>query len=198
MLQPTKSLEEATDMFGIPLHPLVVHFPVVLAVLLPISAIVALWVIRKGASPRKVWAVPFAVAAALAASAWVATETGEDQEDRVERVVARGAIHGHEEAAERFLVLSGVLVVIAAGGLARGTVGRAARYVSAAGALGLVAAAAQVGHSGGVLVYREGAASAYTATAAGGNSPVSRVDSPSAGDGVERFARAKRGERDDR
>lgn len=149
-------------MFGIPLHPLVVHFPVVLAVLLPISVLVALLVIRKGATPRRVWSVPVAVAGALALSAWAATQTGEAQEDRVERVVARGALHGHEEAAERFLVLSGVLVVVAAAGLARGTVGRAARLVTAAGAAGIVVAGVQVGHSGGVLVYREGAASAYT------------------------------------
>lgn len=149
-------------MFGIPLHPLVVHFPVVLAVLLPISAVVALWAVRKGTTPRKAWAVPLAVSAALALSAWVATQTGEAQEDRVERVVPRGALHGHEESAERFLVLSGVLVLVTAGGLARGTVGRAARFVSAVGAFGLVAAAAQVGHSGGTLVYRHGAASAYT------------------------------------
>ena len=184
-------------LFGIPLHPLVVHFPIVLAVLLPISAVVALWAIRKGATPRKAWAVPFAVAAALAASAWVATETGEAQEDRVERVVARGALHGHEEAAERFLVLSGVLVLVAAGGLVRGTVGRGARYVSVAGALGLVAAAAQVGHSGGVLVYREGAASAYTGAAAGANGAVSRAGPPSVGQGIGRIARAERVERDD-
>src|SRR5262249_62405654 len=118
-------------MFGIPMHPLIVHFPIVLAMLLPIAALVALWAIKKGATPRKAWAVPLAVATALALSAWVATETGESQEERVERVVARGALHGHEEAAERFLVLSGVLALVVAGGLARGTVGRAARYVSA-------------------------------------------------------------------
>lgn len=162
-------------MFGIPLHPLVVHFPIVLAVLLPISIVVALWAIRKGATARRVWSVPVAVAAALTLSAWVATQTGESQEDRVERVVARGALHGHEEAAERFLVLSGVLVLVAAAGLARGTVGRAARFVTAAGAVGLMAAGAQVGHSGGVLVYRHGAASAYTDPVAGGNREIGRV-----------------------
>ena len=43
-----------------------------------------------------------------------------------------------------------------------GNVGRAARLVSAVGALGLVAAGVQVGHTGGTLVYREGAANAYT------------------------------------
>ena len=147
-------------MSGIPLHPLVVHFPIVLVTLLPISVGIALWMIRKGTTPRRVWAVPVALAAALALSAWVATETGESQEDRVERVVARGALHGHEEAAERFLVLSGVLVLVTAAGLSRGNVGRAARLVSAVGALGLVAAGVQVGHSGGSLVYREGAANA--------------------------------------
>ena len=154
-------------MQGLPLHPLVVHFPVVLAVLLPISIVVSLLVIRKGTSTRRVWAVPVAVAVALAVSAWVAIETGEDQEDRVERLIAEGALHGHEEAADRFLVLSGVLAIVAIAGLARGTVGRAARIVTAVGAVGVVAAGVQVGHSGGVLVYREGAANAYATTGVG-------------------------------
>ena len=162
-------------MFGIPLHPLVVHFPVVLALLLPISIGVALVVIRKGATPRRVWSVPLALAAALVLSAWVATQTGESQEDRVERVVARGPLHAHEEAAERFLVLAGVLTLVAAGGLARGTVGRAARLVTAAGAVGVLAAGAQVGHSGGLLVYRHGAASAYTNPTAGPNAELGRA-----------------------
>ena len=154
-------------MSGLPLHPLVVHFPIVLAILLPISIALALWAIRKGTTPRRAWALPVALAAALTASAFVATRTGESQEDRVERVVPDGAIHGHEEAGERFLVLSAVLLVIATVGLAPRTIGRAARLVSAAGAVGLVLAAVQVGHSGGTLVYRHGAASAY---ATGGGS----------------------------
>ena len=181
-------------MFGMPLHPLVVHFPIVLAMLLPISAGVALWAVRKGATPRKAWTVPLALAVAVTLSAWVSTQTGESQEDRVERVVARGALHGHEEAAERFLVLSGVLVLVAAGGLARGTIGRAARYVAAAGTLGLVVAAAQVGHSGGTLVYRHGAANAYTDANSGGGREVSRTPSP----GADRDDRARRGDGADR
>ena len=153
---------------GIPMHPLVVHFPVVLSVLLPISALVALWAIRKGTTSRKAWALPLAMAAALTMSAWVATETGEKEEDRVEQVVAGRVIHEHEEAGERFLVLSGVLVLVAAAGLLPRTMGRAARILTTAGAVGLVGAAVQVGHSGGELVYRHGAASAYTDTAATG------------------------------
>lgn len=153
------------DTLGIPLHPLVVHFPVVLAVLLPISVLVALWAIRRGTTPRSAWALPLVVAAALTVSAWVATETGEHEEDRVEQVVGDAAMHGHEEAAERFLVLSGVLLLVAAVGLAPRTVGEAARILTAVGAFGLLAAGVQVGHSGGELVYRHGAASAYSGPA---------------------------------
>jgi hypothetical protein len=182
-------------MFGIPLHPLVVHFPVVLAVLLPISVGVALLLIRKGATARRVWSVPVVIAAALAVSAWVATQTGESQEDRVERVVSERALHGHEEAAERFLVLSGVLVLVAAAGLARGTVGRAARIITAAGGVGVVAAGVQVGHSGGLLVYRHGAASAYTDSLPDRNRGIGTA---TAGAMVKPDARDDRDDRDDR
>ena len=149
-----------------PLHPAVVHFPIVLVVLLPIFTLGALWAVRRGANFRRAWAVPLAAAAALTLSAWVAVQTGEAQEERVEAVVAENAMHGHEEAAERFLVLSGVLLLVAATGLAGGTLGRAGRLVSTAGAFALVAAGVEVGHSGGELVYRHGAAEAYASAAA--------------------------------
>ena len=159
-------------MFGLPLHPLVVHFPVVLVVLLPIFVIGALWAVRRGTTPRRAWASPVVVAAALAASALVADQTGEAQEERVERVVTERAMHEHEEAAERFVVLAGALLAVSLVGLARGAVGQAARLVTAAGALGLVAAGIQVGHSGATLVYRDGAARAYTtAQAPAGDDP---------------------------
>jgi uncharacterized membrane protein len=151
-----------------PLHPAVVHFPIVLRVLLPFVAAGALWAIRRGARPARTWAVPVAAAAALTLSSWVAVETGEGEEEKVEPVVAEASLHRHEEDAERFLLLSGVLLVITAAGLLRGVPGRAARLGATVGALGLVALGAQVGHSGGKLVYRDGAASAYARGAAGG------------------------------
>ncbi|MGZ8457471.1 MAG: DUF2231 domain-containing protein [Gemmatirosa sp.] len=163
---------------GIPLHPLVVHFPVVLSVLLPISVLGALWVIRKGTTPRRAWALPLAVATALTVSAYVATETGEHEEDRVERVVTERALHGHEEAAERFLVLSGLLLLVAGVGLVPRTVGQAARLVTAVGAVGLLAAGVQVGHSGGELVYRHGAAGAYTDARGARRGPASVATAP--------------------
>ena len=179
-------------MSGMPLHPLVVHFPIVLAVLLPISVGVALWAVRKGSTPGRVWAVPVALGLSLTLSAWAALETGEDQEDRVEDVVGKPALHGHEEAAERFLVVAGVVTLVAVVGFARGTIGRAARLVTAAGTVGIVAAGVQVGHSGGMLVYRDGAASAYTDPAVRGQRAEGRGDLPS------RVAQGDDRERDDR
>ena len=146
----------------LPLHPVVVHFPIVLAVLLPISAAWALWAIRKGTTSRRAWSVPAAMAVALALSALASVKTGEAQDERVERVVPEQALETHEEAAELFLTLSGGLALLVAAGLVRGRVGGAARILGTAGAVGLVVLAVSVGHSGGRLVYEHGAASAYT------------------------------------
>ena len=148
-------------MNGVPLHPMVVHFPIALVVLLPLVALGALLLIRRGAAARRTWTVPVVFAAALAASSWVALQTGEQEEDRVEAVVSEAAIHAHEEAGERFLVLSGVLFAVAVAGLIGGTVGTAARLASTVGAAALIVAGVQVGHAGGELVYRHGAAAAY-------------------------------------
>jgi uncharacterized membrane protein len=144
-----------------PLHPAVVHFPMVLVVLLPLVALVALWAIRRGARPGRAWLAPLAVAAALTLSAWLAIRTGEAEEERVEAVVSEQVLHEHEEAAERFLVLSGVLLLVTGVGLLRNTFGTSARVLATAGAFGLILAGVQVGSAGGDLVYSHGAASAY-------------------------------------
>jgi len=102
-----------------------------------------------------------ALGAALTVSAWVAMQTGRREEDRVEDVVGQTAIQGHEESAERFTVLAGVLLVVAAAGMLRGTPGRAARLVATVGSLVVAGSAVQVGAAGGSLVYDSGAAQAY-------------------------------------
>lgn len=174
----------------LPLHPVVVHFPIVLSVLLAISAAWALWAIRKGTTPRQAWSVPVAMAAALALSALVAVKTGEAQDERVEKVVAEQPLESHEEAAETFLALSGGLALLVAAGLVRGRAGGVARMVGTAGAAGLVAVAVYVGHSGGKLVYQYGAASAYTASDARTGATGERVNSmasrPASNDGDDR------------
>jgi uncharacterized membrane protein len=159
-----------------PLHPAIVHFPVVLAFLLPIFALGAVWAIRRGASLRRAWGIPVGVAVALAVSTWAAVQTGEAQDERVERVVAEQPLETHEEMAEAFLTASGVLALIAAAGLIGGVAGRAARVTTALGSVALVVFAARVGHSGGELVYKYGAADAYTT--AGGTRLESAASGP--------------------
>lgn len=152
-----------------PLHPAVVHFPLVLAFLLPIFAIGAIWAIGRGARARGAWSIPLAVAFALAASALVALETGEEQEERVEDVVAEQPLDSHKELAEALLASSAALVVIAAGGMLGGVPGRSARIATAVGSVALLIVAVRVGHSGGQLVYKYGAANAYTSASAAGS-----------------------------
>jgi uncharacterized membrane protein len=144
-----------------PLHPAVVHFPIVFMLLLPVATAGALWVIRRGGRSLAVWLVPCGLAAALSLTAWIAVETGESQEDRVERDVGESPVDAHAQAAERFLALSGVLLVVSGAGLLRGPAGRIARLASFAGAVALAGYGARVGHTGGKLVYQYGAASAY-------------------------------------
>lgn len=161
-----------------PLHPAVVHFPIVLAVLLPLAAVGALIAIRMGSPLRRTWLIPLGLAVALTASAWVSTETGEDQEDRVERVVAESAIHTHEERAELFFVLSGALLAVLAGGMIGGTIGSASRLVGSVGAFLFLIPTFQVGASGGELVYEHGAASAYVTVDSAGRPATDDTEGP--------------------
>lgn len=144
-----------------PLHPAVVHFPIVLMFVLPLSMLAAIWVIRRGARANRAWLVPVAFAAGLFASAWVSLETGEEQEERVERVVPDLPLDGHKERAQVFLVLAGGVLVVAVGGLAPRRLGTSLRWIAVLGACGVAAAGVRAGHSGGMLVYQHGAASAY-------------------------------------
>lgn len=179
-----------------PLHPAVVHFPVVLVILLPIIALGTLWAIHRGARPGRAWLVPVAFAAALVVSAFVALRTGKAQEDRVERVIPERVLGGHEEAAERFLVLSGVLLAVASAGLLGGVVGRSARVVATVGALGLVVAGVQVGDSGGKLVYQSGAASVYASGAGASSASGATAPANAAGGAVQPVERGG-GDHDD-
>ena len=149
-----------------PLHPAVVHLPIALTLLLPPFALGALWAIRRGAKPLRAWGLAAALFAALTLSSWVAVESGEQTAERVERVVGQAPVESHEEAAEAFLAISAVVLGIALIGLRGGRVGQAARLLGTVGAVVLLGAGWKVGHSGGALVYRHGAASAY-ATAPG-------------------------------
>lgn len=149
-------------MSNVPLHPMIVHFPIVLSFLLPVVALAAIWAIRaKLLRPRLAWSIPLVLAVALLGSGYAASQTGEAEEDRVEKVVPDNVLDQHEEAAERFVAITAIVALIALAGLAGGAVGSAARAVTVVGSLVIVFAGYQVGKAGGELVYKHDAAAAY-------------------------------------
>ena len=148
-----------------PLHPAVVHLPLALAALMPPLALLAWLAVRRGWLPRRAWLGVVLLQASLAGGGWLALETGEEEEERVERVVAERFIEDHEEHAERFVGVAAGVLALAAVGVLGGPLGAAARLATGLAGLALLALAVTVGHSGGELVYRHGAAQAYVEAA---------------------------------
>jgi uncharacterized membrane protein len=161
--------------FPEPLHPAVVHFPIVFATILPFLAGLVLWRLHDGA-PLRTWGPVALLAVVTWGAAFLTARTGESEEDPVEAVLASEApLNEHEEAAEVFLLVSGISAGLALLGFAPGLVGRGARLLALAGAVGGLAAATRTGMLGGELVYQHGAASAYVADPASTPSPVGEV-----------------------
>ncbi len=164
-----------------PLHPAIVHFPIALAVLVPALALAVFVAIRAGRVPARTWLAVVVLQAALVGFAWFAMETGEEQEEKVEKVVAERHIEAHEEAAERFLYIAIAATLVSAAGLLQGGRGQAARAATLVAGLAVLAASVAVGHSGGELVYKHGAASAYTEPVSGtrgAGAPASAIRAP--------------------
>lgn len=151
-----------------PLHPKLVHLPIALAVLMPLitGGLLLSWV--RGWLPRRAWWGAVLLQVVLLGSGLMARSAGEEDEERVEKVVPHDAIEEHEEAATLFLIGAGVgLALILAGAVLRSE--KAARL--AAGASVVVALAGvwlgvHVGEEGGHLVYKYGAASVFVEGAA--------------------------------
>lgn len=154
-------------MGNLPLHPLVVHVPLVLAMLLPVVIAVILIGDRRGRLGRTSWWTAVAAAALLFVGSLVSVNTGGREEERVEAVVAESAIEQHEERAETFTWAGGItLALLFAVPLFRSPKTR--RRLGTAGLVAAVAAgilAIRVGHSGGSLVYVHNAGAAYVTDA---------------------------------
>jgi uncharacterized membrane protein len=80
------------DFLPTPLHPLIVHLPIAMTVLLPLFGLGALIAIRRGSRVLPVWALATAMIALTLGSGLLAKETGEDEEEAVEKVVAEESI----------------------------------------------------------------------------------------------------------
>jgi uncharacterized membrane protein len=150
-------------MTSLPLHPAIVHLPLGLAFVIPALAIGYAWALRRGIVRPRAWLAIVGLQAALLGAGLVAMNTGEHEEERVERLVPDAALDRHEEYAEQFVWAVGLTLVSAALVLVvrRPAVARSLTILTVAGTIGVAAAAVRVGRAGGQLVYVHNAGAAY-------------------------------------
>ncbi len=140
-----------------PLHPAVVHFPVVLLLAGTIAAVIAVfW--RGGHLPR--FAALLLGLGTL--GTWAAVETGESDAGLLEKGTPplEALVDAHETWAKRTLALGSVAVIVATISITVGRWPRTARGAAIVTAMVAVAAAYGVyetGHRGGALVFRHAA-----------------------------------------
>lgn len=144
-----------------PLHPALVHLPLGLAIVLPLITLFAVQQLFK--LQRAASLLVLALAAVLFIGALAGRQTGENDEERVEKVVAEAVIEEHEEMANAFTVAAGVVLATA---LATVLLGRrpAARWAGVVTVVATLVAAGlgiNAGHKGGLVVYENGGARAY-------------------------------------
>ncbi len=154
-----------------PLHPAVVHFPIVLLLLGAPLAVVAVFFRRHH--------LPLLAAVVLllgACGAVVATVTGGKDEEMAGELAENGEsiLDEHEEWGERARnagLIAAVLAVVSAALVRKPAAGRIVGSAAAVAALAAALSVAQAGHYGGQVVYKLGVG-------------VNTVASPSAGGGV--------------
>ncbi len=125
----------------------------------------------RGWFPKRTWVLVVAAQAALVVSGLVSMRTGEADEERVERLVPESVIEAHEEAAEAFVWGSGIVLALGLLPflLKRPGAARVAGLGVVAGTVVVLVLGFRVGEAGGELVYRHGAAAAFTKGAPAGS-----------------------------
>lgn len=146
------------------LHPKIVHLPIALATLMPLitgGLALAWW---RGWFQRRTWIIAVLLQATLVVGGFAALQTGEEDEEIVERVVSHKLIHEHEEAGEAFFLTSiGVLALFVAAGVVRSErVALPLAAVALAGTVAVLGLGVRVGAMGGELVYEHNAGSAFS------------------------------------
>lgn len=160
---------------GLPLHPMVVHIPLALAIIAPFIMAIISWAVVRGKWRPSTWWMVVLLQGTIFVSALIATQLGERDEELVETVVAEQVIEIHEEWGQKMAWSSGFL--LAAAILPLFFKKRALPFALVT-ILSLVSLflALKTGHSGGELVYRHAAATVFSGN---GASPPPALDSRS-------------------
>lgn len=158
-----------------PLHPAIVHFPIVLILLGTMAAVAAVFIRR--------WHLPLLAAVLLTAGAlgaFAATWTGDSDQEMAGELSpdAEQILEEHEEWGERTrnIAIAAALLAIASASIARfPTVARGLGIASALAAMIASYAVVETGHYGGLLVYKHGVG---TNTSTGNNPSNSTHEHP--------------------
>ncbi len=150
---------------NVPIHPMLVHVPLGLAVILPAIAVILGVAIWRGRLRPIAWAAVVALQAVLFAGGLAALHSGEGEEERVESVVPEAVLEGHEDAARIFVGLAAATLVVGALALlGKKRLAHGAIALSAALTFAVLGSALWVGKLGGEIAYAHGAAAAYAAS----------------------------------
>lgn len=146
----------------VPFHPLIAHFPLTLAFILPVLIVIFAFMIKINKMTPRGWLIIVGLQLVTTITGYVALESGEIEEELVQKVVPKEYIHEHENTAEIFVgsTVIALVVSIAAFFLRK----ELQFYVKLCVALlSLVSCffGYKTGKLGGELVYKHGAAGVY-------------------------------------
>lgn len=145
-----------------PFHPVIVHFPIVISFLLPLLIMVFAYMIKINKMTPRGWLIIVGLQMFATITGYVALESGETEEDLVEKIVESKYINQHENAAEIFVGASVLVLVVS---VAVFFLKSSLQFYVQIGITLLSIVAAFLGYRagkfGGELVYVHGAASAH-------------------------------------
>jgi uncharacterized membrane protein len=146
----------------VPFHPMIVHFPLAMTFIMPVLILVFASMIKSNKMTPKSWLIIIGLQLAVVITGYIALDSGETEEQAVEKVVNKKLIHEHEESAEIFVGSTVLALVLSiAVFFIRKEISFPIKLAIAFISLVSCFLAYKTGKQGGELVFKYGAASAY-------------------------------------